>query len=233
MRHFITSLFARVETVSLILWLGAAGAVWVFLNLASEVGEGETLVLDRRILLALRNPANSADPIGPRWFEESMRDVTALGGFTVLTLLVIVATLAFAFHKKWRQAVVLPAVVIAAQISNSVLKLVYARPRPDIGALDSYVYSHSFPSGHSAMAAATFLTLATLVASLETRRPTKVLAYSLSALLIVAIGFSRIYLGVHWPTDVLAGWTSGAAWALVGWLILRTLELRDRRSKLS
>ncbi|RZL29966.1 MAG: phosphatase PAP2 family protein [Rubrivivax sp.] len=160
--------------------------------------------------------------------EESLRDVTALGGFTVLTLIVVVATLAFAFHGKRRQAWLLPIVVVVAQLSNSVLKLIYARPRPDVVAYDSYVYSHSFPSGHSTMAAATFLTLATLIASLEPKRRTKALVYILAAILIVAIGFSRVYLAVHWPTDVLAGWTLGSACAMGGWLALRTLQLRER-----
>ena len=83
-----------------------------------------------------------------------------------------------------------------------------------------YVYSHSFPSGHSAMAAAVFLTLATVVASVEPRRRTKALIYALAVGLVVAVGVSRVYLGVHWPTDVLGGWALGTGWALVGWLVL-------------
>jgi len=190
------------------------------------VTEGDTQSIDRDILLALRSPTDPADPIGPRWLEEALRDVTALGGFTVLTLIVVVTTLAFLFHGKGRQAGVLAAVAILAQIASSTTKLAYARPRPDLMPHEAYVYSASYPSGHSLMAAAVFLTLATMIASLETRRRTKALVYGLAVILTVGVGFSRIYLGVHWPTDVLGGWTLGAAWALAGWIVLRWLAGR-------
>jgi undecaprenyl-diphosphatase len=212
---------ARVETVSLVLWLLAAGAVWGFLNIASEVGEGETRSLDTAILLALRRPGDPADPIGPRWLEESLRDVTALGGFTVLTALTIIAVLALLMHRRWRHGAVLGAVAICAWLSSSLLKEVYARPRPDLVPHGSYVYSASFPSGHSVQSAAVYFALATVIASLETTARTKALAYGVAAVVVVGVGFSRVYLGVHWPSDVLAGWTLGSAWALAGWIVLR------------
>ena len=217
------SFFARLETVSLILWVAVAGAVWAFLALGGEMAEGETLAFDRRILMALRNPADPADPLGPRWLAEALRDVTALGGFTVLTLITVVATLAFAFHGKRRQALILPAVVICAQLSANLLKGIYGRPRPDFLPHDMFVYSASFPSGHSTVAATTWLMLATLIASLETTAATKALAYGIAGLIILAVGFSRVYLAVHWPSDVLAGWTLGSAWALAGWIVTRRM----------
>jgi undecaprenyl-diphosphatase len=217
----LKSFFARVETVSLILWITAAGAVWAFLNIASEVGEGETRSIDTAIMLALRRPGDPADPIGPRWLEESLRDVTALGGFTVLTGITIIAVVALMLHRRWRHAGVLAGVAILASLSTSLLKEVYARPRPDLVPHGSYVYSASFPSGHSVQAAAVYFALATVIASLETTRRTKAMAYVVAALIVMGVGFSRVYLGVHWPTDVLAGWTLGSAWALVGWIALR------------
>lgn len=217
------SLLKRLETRALLLWLALAGAVWGFVNIGGEVLEGETTGLDRQILLALRNPSNLADPIGSRSFEESMRDVTALGGFTVLTLLTVVATLALVFHKKRRQALVFAATVLAAQVSSELFKALYERPRPDLVPHGSYVYSHSFPSGHSTLAAATYLTLATVIASLEPRRATKALCYLLAVVLVVMIGFSRVYLGVHWPSDVVAGWSLGAGWAMAAWIALNRL----------
>jgi len=222
-RRLVQTFLARVETVSLILWLAVAGAVWAFLSLGGEMAEGETLAFDRRILMALRNPADPADPIGPRWLAESLRDVTALGGFTVLTLVAIVAVLALVFHGKRKQALVFAAVVVCAQLSANLLKGLYARPRPDFLPHDMFVYSASFPSGHSTVAAATYLALATTIASLEPKARTKTLAYVMAALIIVAVGFSRVYLGVHWPSDVLAGWTLGSAWALAGWIVLRRM----------
>ncbi|MGZ6013765.1 MAG: phosphatase PAP2 family protein [Caulobacteraceae bacterium] len=217
-------LLRRVESRALLLIIGVAGAVLAFFNFASEVGEGETLALDRRVLLALRNPANPSDPIGSRSFEEAMRDVTALGGVTVMTLVTVVAILAFLMHGRRRHALVLAATVLAADISSEALKHLYGRPRPDLVPHGSYVYSASFPSGHSTMSAATFLTLATLIASLEPQRGIKVMVYALAMGMVLAIGFSRVYLGVHWPSDVLAGWCLGAAWALAAWAALRWLS---------
>jgi undecaprenyl-diphosphatase len=219
----------RPETRVLILLVAALGAPWMFLSIADEVHEGETDALDRRLLLALRAPGDASDPIGPRWFEEAMRDVTALGGFTLLTVTVIVATLMLVFHDRKREAAVFALTVIAAQISSEVLKAFYDRPRPSLVAHGSYVYSQSFPSGHSALAAATFFTLATVVASVEAKKRTKALIYGLAVSFVAAVGISRVYLGVHWPTDVLGGWALGASWALLAWIVLAWLKARPRR----
>jgi len=213
-------LMRRVESRALLLVIAAAGALWGFFNVASEVMEGDTQTLDRRFLLMLRNPANPADPIGPRSFEEVMRDVTALGGFTVVTLVTVVATLAFLIHRRPRHALILAATVGLADVSSEMLKRVYDRPRPDLVPHGAYVYSASFPSGHSTLSAAMYLTLAMLVASLEPHRGAKVMVYVLAALLVLSIGVSRVYLGVHWPSDVIAGWSLGADWALAAWWML-------------
>jgi len=222
----VLNLLRRIESRALILVIGLSGALWAFFNVASEVGEGETAALDRKILLALRNPADPSDPIGSRSFEEAMRDVTGLGGFTVVTLVTVVAILSFLMHGRRRHALVLAGTVLLAELSSDVAKTFYNRPRPDLVPHGSYVYSASFPSGHSTMAAATYLTLAVLIASLEPNRATKAMVFVLALILIVAIGSSRVYLGVHWPSDVLAGWSLGAAWALAGWTALRRLNRR-------
>ncbi len=212
----------------LVLWIALAGVVWLFLSLAGEVAEGDTHDLDRSMLLGLRNSADLNDPLGPRTFEEAMRDVTALGGFTVLTIVTVVGALAFLFHGRWRHAAVLVGTVLLAQASSELTKAFYDRPRPDLVAHGSYVYSGSFPSGHSMLSAATYLTLAMLIASLETRRATKGMAYALAVLLVLSIGISRVYLGVHWPTDVLGGWALGAGYCLLGWGVLIWIGGRPR-----
>lgn len=218
------NLFRRIESRALILVIGLSSALWAFFNVASEVSEGDTATLDRGILLALRNPADPSDPIGSRSFEEAMRDITGLGGFTVVTLVTVVAILSFLMHGRRRHALVLAGTVLLAELSSDLAKTFYARPRPDLVPHGSYVYSASFPSGHSTMAAATYLTLAVLIASLEPNRATKAMVFVLALILIVAIGSSRVYLGVHWPSDVLAGWSLGAAWALAAWTVLRRLN---------
>lgn len=222
----LLNLLRRIESRALLLVIGLTGALWAFFNVASEVVEGDTAALDRRILLALRNPAHPGDPIGSRSFEEAMRDVTALGGFTVVTLVTVVAVAAFLIHGRRRHALVLAGTVILAELSSDVAKTLYARPRPDLVPHGSYVYSASFPSGHSTLAAATFLTLAVLIAALEPNRGTKVMVFALAIALVLAIGVSRVYLGVHWPSDVLAGWCLGAAWALGAWTVLRRIVRR-------
>jgi len=220
------NLLRRIESRALVLVIGLAGALWAFFHVASEVGEGDTAALDRKVLLALRNPANPSDPIGSRSFEEAMRDVTALGGFTVVTLVTVVAVTAFLIHGRKRHALVLAGTVLLAELSSRLAKGFYGRPRPDLVPHGSYVYSASFPSGHSTLSAAMFLTLAVLIASLEPNRGTKAMVFVLAGLLVFAIGFSRVYLGVHWPSDVLAGWALGAAWALAGWTVLRRIVRR-------
>lgn len=214
------SLLGRIESRALILVIGAAAAIWAFFNIASEVREGDTLAIDRHILLALRNPADPSDPIGSRSFQEAMRDVTALGGTTVTILVTVVGVLAFLMHRRRWHAAILAVTVLLADISSEGLKALYGRPRPDLAPHGSFVYSASFPSGHSTLSAATFLTLAMLIASLEPNRGTKVMVYTLAMLLVIAVGVSRVYLAVHWPSDVLAGWCLGAAWALAAWTAL-------------
>ena len=223
----VLNLIRRIEGRALLLVVAMAGALWAFFNVAGEVSEGETLAVDRHILLALRNPTDLSDPIGSRTFEEAMRDVTALGGVTVITLVTLMGVLAFLFHRRWRHAAILAGTVLLADVSSEALKVFYHRPRPDLVPHGSYVYSASFPSGHSTLSAAMYLTLAMLVASLEPHRGSKVMAFSLAALLILGIGFSRVYLGVHWPSDVLAGWALGGAWALAGWLALLRFGRRE------
>ncbi len=220
-------LLARLEARALVLWAGAAGALWAFLNIAGEMSEGETAILDRKLLLALRQPGHPDDPIGPRWLQEVMRDLTALGGTTVLTLITITAVVMLLFHAKRRQALVMAATVILAQISSEALKAFYDRPRPTLVPHGSIVYSASFPSGHSTLSAATYLTLAAIVASLQRTGREKISVFTLALVMIIAIGFSRVYLGVHWPSDVLAGWSLGSLWALAALIALRAMQRHE------
>jgi undecaprenyl-diphosphatase len=109
-----------------------------------------------------------------------------------------------------------------------VLKEFFERPRPDLVPHGAEVFTASFPSGHAMMSAVVYLTLGALLARVETGLRVKAFVLSVSVLLTVLVGISRVYLGVHWPTDVLAGWTVGAAWAVMCWLIARVLQRKGR-----
>lgn len=203
------------------------GAVWGFIELADEVVEGETNALDERLLLALRNPEDLSDPLGPHWLEEMGRDFTALGGVGVLTLITF-STLGFLLLRRQFHACLYIAVAVGGAIAmSSLLKMGFDRPRPDLVAHGSYVYTASFPSGHSMMASAVYFTLASLLASLELSGRVRAYFLAIAALFSLLVGISRVYLGVHWPTDVLAGWAAGIAWALLCWLVGQQLQQRS------
>jgi undecaprenyl-diphosphatase len=213
-------LFKRLEVTTLTLMAGVGAALWTFLALSDEVSENSTSAFDRAVILSMRVPGHPSDPIGSPTFEEAMRDITALGGFTVLTLITIIAVAALIYFKRWRQALVFLVTVLAGELTSEVLKGVFHRPRPDLVPHGSYVYSQSFPSGHSLLSAVTFLTLAAILSGMQNQRRFKVFVFAVAILLTMSIGVSRVYLGVHWPTDVLGGWTLGAALALAARLAL-------------
>lgn len=233
MKSFLVRLWVflrRFEARVLIGLFLLAAAGFSFLEIADDMAEGDTRVIDSRLILALREPGDLNNPIGGHGIEEAVRDITALGGTTLVVVITLVAILAFLFHRRPLHALVMGGCVVAASVSSQFTKALFSRPRPDLVPHDVYVYSGSFPSGHSTMSTAAFLTLAMLIASLEVKRRSKALAYTLAALVVLGVGFSRVYLGVHWPSDVLAGWCLGSAWALLGWLALRAMGARVRGS---
>jgi undecaprenyl-diphosphatase len=220
LRRFLTRL-KRLETKALLIWFSTTIALWGFFKLGSEVAEGDTGVFDRKLISLLRLSDNPGEPIGPEWFKNSMRDVTALGGLTFLTLMLTVVVLGLLFHRKYREGIIVAITAITAQASIEILKMFYDRSRPDPIQLSIHAYTASFPSGHTTASTALFLTVATVIASLQGKRNTKILAYTVATSVIIAVGFSRVYLGMHWPTDVLGGWVLGTVWALVAWAVLR------------
>lgn len=214
----LRALVARLEIGPVSALLVAAVGLFAFFNLADEVREGETHRFDEAILLALRNPLDLADPVGPWWVEAMMRDVTALGGTVVLTFITVVAVLYLAIDGKRGAAMLLAVSVGGGTLLSTLLKLGFDRPRPDLVAHLVDVRTLSFPSGHAMLSAVTYLTIGVLVARVSPKRRIKVYVAVVALVLTLAIGLSRVYLGVHWPTDVLAGWSIGAAWAMVCWL---------------
>lgn len=218
----------RNEWVILVLIGLIFGGIWAFAKLADEVLEGETHDFDTAVILALRQPDDLSDPIGPRWFEEMMRDMTALGGVGVLTLMTAGVCVFLLLMNKKRSALLVFGAVGGGMLLSFLLKHGFSRPRPDLVPHGSYVVTSSFPSGHSMMSAVTYLTLGGLLGRISSRYRIKIFFLSCAILLTVLVGFSRIYLGVHWPTDVLGGWTIGATWALLCWVLALWLQKRGR-----
>lgn len=212
----------------LFVFLLLAGAALAFLAIASEVAEGDTLALDRRLLLALRDPADLGTPVGPRWLRQAMGDVTALGGVTLLTIITTCAAGYLLAARKAMTALFLVCSVVSGVAVNTLLKSTYLRLRPDVVPHLVEVQTASFPSGHAMNSAVTYLTLGALLASAEKSRPVRIYLMALAIALTLIIGVSRIYLGVHWPSDVLAGWCVGGSWAIACSLVSRTLQRRHR-----
>lgn len=232
--HFLHRTFrllrwlAAHEPVTLILLAAAAAGIWGFIALSDEMLEGDTHTIDTQILLALRSSGDSNDPLGPHWLEEMGRDFTALGGVGVQLLLTGAMVGALWIAGKRRAAAMVLFAVVGGVLLSNLLKGAFDRPRPDLVPHGSYVYTSSFPSGHSMAAAITYLTLGTLLMRLTHRRALKIYFLSLALLLTLLVGISRVYLGVHWPSDVLAGWTAGLVWALVCWAIMRKLQVEGQ-----
>jgi undecaprenyl-diphosphatase len=206
----------------------AALGAFAFMAIADEALEGDTHAFDESILMALREPGDAGDPIGPVWLADMMADLTALGGIAVLTLLVVGVAVYLLSVGKPGTALLVGGAVGSGAILSALLKLGFDRPRPDLVAHLSHAYSSSFPSGHAMLSAVTYLTLGVLLARAHERRRTKFIVMTYGITLTVLIGLSRIYLGVHWPTDVMAGWALGAAWPALWWLIAWWLQRRGK-----
>jgi undecaprenyl-diphosphatase len=195
------------------------GALVLFLRLADEVAEGETRAFDFAVLRAFRDPTDPSRPIGAPWLQDMARDFTALGSTGVLSFLTLAAIAALLLARQRRAALTTAIAIGTGTILSSQLKHAFERGRPEWAAPAAYVDSYSFPSGHAMMSAIVFLTLGALLAQRRKERRLKLFVLGIAILLALVVGITRIYLGVHWPTDVIAGWTAGSFWALLCWLV--------------
>lgn len=217
----------RIDSRILLVFLVLVPALLVFGKLASEMMEGDTLAFDRWLLVHLRTPADPKVPIGPGWLHEAMVDFTALGGGAVLTLITLLAAGYLLARRKAAMALFLAVAIAAGGILNTLLKHGFVRERPDVVPHLVEVSSASFPSGHAMNSAMVYLTLAALLARAERSWHVRMFLMAGAILVTLLVGFSRAYLGVHWPTDVMAGWSVGAAWACLASLV----ALRFQRAR--
>ncbi|HZL93747.1 MAG TPA: phosphatase PAP2 family protein [Vicinamibacterales bacterium] len=181
--------------------------LWGFAELADEIEDGETHEFDRAVMLAMQG--------GPQWLDLVARDITSLGGTAVLVLLTVAALGYLLLVRKWSAAIFVAVSIVGGTLISTALKHIFDRPRPDVVPHAVEVTSASFPSGHAMLAMTTFLTLGAVLAEVQPTRSSRVYLISWAVLLALLVGTSRVYLGVHWPTDVLAGWCVGSAWALL------------------
>ncbi|MHB8915430.1 MAG: phosphatase PAP2 family protein [Thiobacillus sp.] len=215
---------SRVEKFTLLLGALATVFLYVFAKIAEEVHEGATRDFDRFLLLAFRSKTDLLEPLGPVWLAEVMRDITALGSFTVLGLVTFSVAGFLMLTRKRHAAGIVVLSITSGTLVSSLLKWLFARPRPDLVPHATVVYTQSFPSGHAMLSAVVYLTLGALLARTQAEPRVKAYLLLLAIALTLTVGISRVYLGVHWPTDVLAGWAVGACWALLWWVITIWLQ---------
>ena len=210
----------------LIIGLGACVLLLVFLTLASEIAEGETQAFDLMILKALRSPEDPSRPLGPFWLEGALLDLTALGGSTVLGLVIFSVVGFLLLQTRYHTALFVATTSITGELVGAVLKQTFNRPRPSIVPHLRDVFTTSFPSGHAMESAIVYLTLGALLMRVTTSRLTKMYCMGMAILLTLLVGISRVYLGVHYPTDVIGGWIIGFVWASICWLAAQHFETR-------
>jgi undecaprenyl-diphosphatase len=214
------------EILILVLLLVAAGGAVCFIRIADWVADRDIERFDEAVLRGLRSEADAAVPIGPRWVADVARNVTALGSVPVLVLLVISVT-GFLYLLGKRHAMwFLIACVIGGVMLTVILKEWFGRARPDLVPRLEAVTSASFPSGHSMMSAVVYLTLAVMVARIFASKRIRVYVICVAMAVSLLVGVSRMFLGVHYPSDVLAGWVVGYAWSISCWIGARILQRR-------
>lgn len=231
MNHGVLRTLARPETSTLVLTVACASLFMFFVLLAVRVFAGHTESIDEAIMLLMREADDVQTPWGPGWFEELVRDYTALGGIPILMAFSFFVACYLAMEQKYRAAIYIVATALSVLLLSTLLKELFDRARPDLVEAGTRVYTSSFPSAHAMMSTCMYLTFGALLARYETRRRKKTMVLVFSALIIFVVGISRIYLGVHWPTDILAGWTAGTIWALLCWLVYRYLDTPRRMNQ--
>jgi len=203
-------------------------ALLAFSKTAGEMREGDLREFDDGVLRMMRSADDPSVPIGPAWLVQVAIDVTALGGTGVLAIILLIVVGYLALEGRYDAIALIVVATAGGGLLSELLKWWFARKRPEIVPHLVNVGSASFPSGHSLLAVVTYLTLGAVLARFVRRRRSRTYCIVVSLLLALLIGLSRVYLGVHYPTDVLAGWSAGLAWALPCWLVARYLQYRGR-----
>lgn len=210
--------------------LFVAFALYMFIEISSEMAEGELTSIDNIILQALRNPQNPKELLGPKALLGFMQAVSYLGGVYALSAVSAATALMFALRKRFRTCLLFIMSVTSGSAIMVLLKYFFDRPRPDVVPHLGEFSLGSYPSGHSMVSAIVYLTIGALLARSTKSLKLRTIYALLAGLLVFLIGISRAFLGVHYPSDILAGWCAGVVWAAASYLLARFL-LRKKNDK--
>lgn len=228
----LKGMVSRREALAPVVIFGLlAFGLYVFLVIADEMAEGRLRQFDERLLLLFRDPADPASVRGPAWLQETMVEFTALGGYPVIILTLIAVMGLLVITRRYGPALFTFVSVWFGWLISDLLKRFYDRPRPDLVDHLDTVHTASFPSGHAMMSTVIYLTLAALVVRFFQDFRVRIYVVMVAVLISLLVGISRIFLGVHWPSDVIAGWALGIAWACFLWLAVALLQRWGRRRK--
>ena len=224
-RHFVDnpqlpgSSLVRSGLVTITLCATGLMVFWIVVSLLSH---GHLAEVDDGLIRLLHKTSNLSDPIGPDWFKGAMRDVTALGSNTILAIITLGASTLLLLMKRVGPAILLTTSMVVAAILNSGLKMAFARAPPPYLSSSVNVETASFPSSHAMLSTVLYILLAAIAAREFVDRRVGTAIMLMGAGVAVAVGASRVYLGAHWPSDVLAGWLLGALITLAAWHLSST-----------
>jgi undecaprenyl-diphosphatase len=201
------------ETEILLKVFACAICTWTFVKLAGKIRKGRTDEIDNQILRALRKPENPDVPIGPKWLLEVARDITALGSGADLSVASVILIGFLCLNRRFRAAGYLIASTGSGLLMCRILKEFFVRSRPTVVTPLTHFDPESFPSGHSMGSALVYLTLGGVISRQVKGSIAKFYFLSVAFSITLLVGISRLYLGVHYPSDVLAGWAAGSLWS--------------------
>lgn len=222
--------FFRAETVILSALTAFASLILFCLWIADVTGVSPVAEFDRLVLITLHPDArHPSDPLGPLWLDHAAADFTSAGSISVLVFLSLTAGGFLLVRRRYLDAGVILMAFFGGLLISEGLKGFFGRERPPDIYRAAEVLNASFPSGHALLAAGVYLTMAVIIARQVRARGERIYIAVGALALVILIGMTRIYLGVHWATDVLAGWVAGGAWASLCCLAAYLLRLRMLR----